>query len=280
MILITIIAIFSVAFNGLHQQYTVSIYGWKVHSFIKFLFSALIMLPFLTFELSFSKEAILTLSAIIVLSIATTFIFNYMLQIRNIYELIILLKFVLPFSLLTDFAIGVIKPNFILLVSVFIFFLGTFILFEMHKFKLQKGKFKKEDIIFITILLLINFFLPYLKQTGLNNHYFNNETMTFSWFLSIAVFTLIFIKPKIKFTFPLIRDYGFQSVLNISTNLALNVLIAYSVFLGHVVETAATLVITFLTPFLLKKQISKTKYIGVIVTMIGFLMIGFVLYIR
>ena len=266
-----IVIVITATINSLHQKYTVTKYGYKTHVLLKPLTSALLIPIFLQLKIELSFQALACLLAVSTMYCATTILTNMLLERIDMHVLLIILKVAIPISLIIDWIIGIIKINSPTALSILIFFIGIFFMFEMYKLNKVKSSIKFKDTLYITLMIIISIALPYTIKLGLNRNYFNSATSLISSCLFTVTYTAIVIRPKIKYTINLIANYVLQSTAAVANVILLYSLVASSVFVSTTVDTTSILTVTLLTPIFLKTTISRAKLIGCFIALAGFI---------
>lgn len=284
--IIFFMAVIFSAINQTYQENGVHKYGAITHVTVKLFQVPMLMALFIILNNKFkiiplelkykflaNYNSIFIVVIIISLNLTITYLLNKYLEHTEIYSLGILLRLSIVIVLIIDIITGTLVFSWNLIFYVIIFLLGMLIMFDVHLIKSHhiKSDFKKAKL--IISMIIVSILLPYFKKIGINSNYFNAESILIISNIAVAFIFYIKFKPKIKLR--IFKEYLVQSTVCTISLFSINLLIAnYGVFYFKIAEGLMLVLIALLSRIFLHTRITKRKYLGMSIAVLGFILLS------
>jgi drug/metabolite transporter (DMT)-like permease len=273
--------------NQISQEFTVKKYGHKVHVFLKFLLSMLLtyivnviyklftigsndlIKVLFDFKFIFNIESIWLLVAFLASTIITAVLVNKLLKTSAIYILGIITKLSMVIVLGTEIILGNLDFSVEVMLAIIIFIVGLLLVLNLTKIK-QVKNINKTAFFSLLIIVIFGVVHPYSQQTILNMELINKETLLIISSLTTSMYGLFFLKPDMAKVKKAIKPYLIQSSAHVISTFALMAIIESSMTTYVFALGAMGVVTTVFSAIVLKTKINKLQYLGVVLSMIGF----------
>ncbi len=285
LIIIAIIAIATESLQEISQEYTVKKYDYKVHMLVKFAMIAGMIFIWdvlnllyrgqvsQLFLIDINMNSIIYVVGIISAVIISTIIFNKLLKKSSMYILGIILNLNIIIVLLIEIFRNEMQANAIVLTGVITFLIGIYmILFKRNS--VENKKMNTLNVLGMLILLLLGLVIPYLQQMIFRNYYMSKELLTIIESISVSLYALLILKPKIKLDKEILKNYFIQSLLCAIASILFKMMIEQSVFYYKITFSFVMVTVTILSILILKTKITIRQFIGVFAAVIGYILIN------
>jgi len=293
LIIIAAVAVVTNSLNQVLQEKTVHKYGTKIHGVVKFpIMSAISLILILIYKAlgSYAEKlpvqfnyhfdvnvgSILNMSIIIIATILITYLFNKLLERKEMYTLNIFFKLTIVVVMVIDILRGDLQFSLKLLFYVIVFLVGLFFILDIHKIEKDHIKSDLEEFGTVAVIFALMVAIPYFISEGMGaKGWYNPETLLLYNGTATGIVFYALFKPKIENKLTVIKDYFMQSLVCSIGGIALNLIIVlYGVFQYKIIEAFIVIGVVILSEVILKTKITIRKLSGVLIAAIGFLLIS------
>lgn len=291
-----IIALLSIPFESVSQEYTVKKFGYRLHALTRFLVSSIMVYFIYTvfavveygfsdfnkilfnFQIEMSVASFIYIGLFLANYVACVVLFNKELNNSNIYLLELLVKLSVVFISIIEILRGEVALTPILVLGTFLFLLGIFIIFDIKKFKnVMKNKIARASLIIVILLVLLNVAYPYQLQHVLRSGYTDRSGMFLLSSVATSLYALLVLRPNLEKFKESIAPYILQAGLFFVSFFATTYLVEISVLAYIYVIGLAGILLTLSSSIILKNNIGLRHYIGVSISLVGFILMQLVI---